>query len=132
MKARTITAPKLIAAYGLDDTKLTALAEVCDSADIKLRGVEPREADCQVGFLCGFGGFVPVPDCSEPPEGECLIFSGFDRNALSKTVDALRKNGAAVDLKAVCTPSNQSWTLRALMTELTKEHEHMTGRYGQK
>lgn len=130
MKARTITASKLIAAYGLDDIKLNALAQVCDREGIILRGVEPREAGCQIGYLCGFGGFMPAADCSEPPAGECLIFSGFDRSLLSKAVDALRKAGAAVDLKAVCTPSNQSWTLGALMTELAKEHEYMTGRSG--
>ena len=128
MKARRITAPKLIAAYGLDENKLTALAKVCDREGIILRGVEPRECGCQVGFLCGFGGFAPAADCFDAPEGECLIFSGFDRSSLSAAVDALRREGAAVALKAVCTPSNRSWTLKALMGELAKEHEYMTGR----
>ena len=128
MKARMMTAPKLIAAYGLNEIKLTALAGICDRGGIILRVVEPRETECQIGFLCGFGGFAPSKDCTEPPEAECLIFSGFDRAFLSKTVDALRGAGAGVDLKAVCTPSNQSWTLKALLTELAREHEYMKKR----
>lgn len=130
MKARTVAAPRLIAAYGVMDEKLAALGAVCESEDIALRIIEPREAECRIGFICGFGGFEPAADCGEPPVGECLIFSGFDRTSLTRTVDLLRKSGAGVELKAICTPSNRSWTLRELMTELAREHEYMTGRGG--
>ena len=127
MKARIVNAPRLIAAYGLDEAKLTALAGYCDKQGITLRGIQPFEADCTVGFLCGFAGFEPASGCNVPPKSECLIFSGFDRRGLSETVDSLRDIGVRVDLKAVCTPSNQSWKLSGLMTELRREHEYMTG-----
>lgn len=130
MKARTITAPKLIAAYGVTGEKLAALERVCESEGITLRLVEPREAECQIGYLCAFGGFEPAGDCQDPPTDECLILSGFDRTSLTRTVDLLRRSGAGVELKAVCTPSNQSWTLAALLAELAREHAYMTGRGG--
>ena len=127
MKARTINARRLIAAYGLGEDKLGALAGYCDKQGIILRGVEPYEADFPVGFLCGFAGFAPGAGCTEPPKDECLIFSGFDRRALSEAVDGLKAAGVKVALKAVCTPSNQSWKLSDLIKELTREHEYMTG-----
>lgn len=125
MKARTISAPRLIAAYGVMGEKLAALGMVCESEGIALRIIEPAEAGCQIGYLCGYGGFERAGDCEEPPLTECLIFSGFDRAALTRAVDMLRRSGAGVELKAVCTPSNQSWTLTALIGELAKEHEYM-------
>lgn len=130
MKARTVNAPKLIAAYGVEGEKLAALRVVCDTEGVALRIIEPARAGCRIGFLCGFGGFEPAPDCAEPPAAECLIFSGFDRASLTRTVDLLRRSGAGVELKAVCTPTNQSWTLIDLLTELAKEHEYMTKRGG--
>lgn len=127
MKARTIQAARLIAAYGLDSARLQQLSLFCDRENITLRSVNLGEADCQVGYLCGFKGFEPAPECEQPPNTECLIFSGFDRRSLSETVDALRAKDLKIDLKAVCTPSNQAWKLSALIAELAKEHEYMTG-----
>lgn len=127
MKARIMNTERLIAAYGLSEEKLSALAAVCEERKLILRGVEPFEADCTVGFLCGFAGYPPAAGCTEPPKAECLIFSGFDRRALSETVDALNKAGARVPLKAVCTDSNRSWKLSDLIKELEKEHAYMTG-----
>ncbi|MBR1393017.1 MAG: DUF3783 domain-containing protein [Ruminococcus sp.] len=127
MKARTVQAPRLIVSYGLDSSRLQQLSLFCDRENITLRPALPGEADCTVGYLCGFKGFDPAPECEQPPQLECLIFSGFDRRSLSETVDALRTAGLKVDLKAVCTPSNQAWKLSALIGELAKEHEYMTG-----
>lgn len=132
MKARTINTPKLIAAYGLGEDKLSALAAVCDKENIILRPVGEHEAGCTVGYLCGHGGALPTGEVHEPAKEECLIFSGFDRQSLSDVVDKLRKAGAAVALKAVCTPSNRSWTLSALLRELAAEHAYMTGKGGAK
>ncbi len=132
MKARIIKQERLIAAYGLDGSKLTVLASLCEREGIALRGVGAHECDCTVGFLCGLGSFSPASPEPEPPEAECLIFSGFDRRSLSETVDKLSQEGVKVPLKAVCTPSNQSWTLRALLGELAREHEYMTRNGGRR
>ena len=40
-------------------------------------------------------------------------------------VDYLRKNGAAVALKAVVTEQNSTWSAAALCRELRREHEAM-------
>ncbi|MBR3668002.1 MAG: DUF3783 domain-containing protein [Ruminococcus sp.] len=132
MKAKIRTQERLIAAYGLGEGKLSRLADVCDSGGIILREIPKYAAGCTAGELCSASGFAPAAACKEPPEEECLIFSGFDRDALSKTVDKLRAAGVSVALKAVLTSANSSWTLGALMEELTAEHKYMTNNGGAK
>ena len=130
MKARTHSPSRLIAAYGLGEQKLSALSLFCDREDIKLRPIRAGEEDKTAGELCR-----PAEDAAPAPagqEGECLIFSGFDRRSLSETVDALRRADIRVTLKAMLTPSNSGWTLRSLLTELAREHEYMTSRGGAK
>ena len=131
MKARTVSPSRLIAAYGLGEQKLSALSLFCDRENIKLRSVSLGEEDKTVGELCRPAEVKAVTAPAEQGR-ECLIFSGFDRKSLSETVDALRRADIRVTLKAVQTPSNNGWSLRALMDELVKEHEYMTSRGGAK
>lgn len=123
---------RLIAAYGLEAQKLGALSVFCDRENIRLRAVSPAEADCTVGMLCGLTNEPPAPVCAEPPSGECLVFSGFDRQGLNDAVNSLRAGNIKVALKAVCTPHNCGWTLAALIAELEKEHAYMSGKGGAK
>ncbi len=131
MKARTNPPERLIAAYGLEEAKLRELSLFCDRESIRLRAVLPQEADCTVMQL--ISGTLPAESiCREPPQAECLIFAGFDRPALSETVDALRAAGLRVALKAIATPSNIGWKLSDLLAELAREHEYMAARGGNK
>ena len=129
MKARTHSPEKLIAAYGLEEQKLTALSLFCDREDIRLRPVSAGEEDKTAGELCR----PAVPEeTAKGTAGECLIFSGFGGAALSRTVDALRQQDIRVALKAVLTPANAGWTLRELLAELAREHEYMSSQGGKK
>ena len=58
-------------------------------------------------------------------ESEMMVLYGFSGNRLDELLYALRKNQARVDLKAVVTESNKTWTSRALYQELLKEHTMM-------
>lgn len=128
MKSRIITAPAAIAAYNIEGEKLASLRSVCAAESVKLIEVSREDADSQIGFLCGFKGFLPpAQKCSQPPEEECLVFSGVDRKRLQTLLDMLKNSGVSVSLKAICTPSNQSWTLSELIAELSKEHKALNG-----
>ena len=131
MKADYNKPARLIAAYGLEEKKLSALSVFCDREGIRLRLVLPDEADRTVAELCSSYA-EEYRSCSAPPDGECLIFAGFDRGELSAAVDGLRENGIKVPLKAIATPSNLGWPLSALLTELAREHDYMSGRGGAK
>ena len=129
MKAR-MTAPKrIIAAYGLGEQKLSALSLFCDRENICLRPVTESEADMTVGEILSTPGGALSAHAGET---ECLIFSGFERQSLTGTVGGLRAAGLSIPLKAAATPSNVSWTLKALLAELRREHEYMTSRGGAK
>ena len=129
MKARLSSPEKLIAAYGLDEQKLTALSLFCDREDIRLRLVCRGEEDKTAGELCRPAA---SDNTARGQAGECLIFAGFGREELSRTVDALRRENIRVPLKAVLTPSNAGWPLRGLLAELAKEHEYMSSQGGRK
>ena len=129
MKARTAPTKKLIAAYGLDDGRLSALSLFCDREGIGLRPVSAEETGRTVGEILSSValGYTKAEDAAE-----CLIFSGFDRQSLAEAVNGLKAAGIRVNLKAAATPSNLGWTLSALTAELAKEHEYMTSRGGAK
>lgn len=73
-----------------------------------------------VGYLLGYEGFVPS-DAVEHFDDEMLVMEAL----FSPLLDYMRKNGAAVALKAVVTEQNRAWSGAALCRELQREHEAM-------
>jgi hypothetical protein len=63
----------------------------------------------------------------DDPADECLVFAGFEKGALTRTLDLLKARGATVTLKAIYTPFNRDWSLAHLINELAREHSAMTG-----
>lgn len=55
-----------------------------------------------------------------PPES-LLLLCGLTDKHLDKLLAALKKNHAAVDFKAILTPSNESWTVLKLLLEMHRE-----------
>ena len=56
-----------------------------------------------------------------------MVISGISGKKLDTLLNALRENGVKIPLKAVVTASNQSWTIKQLVKELSAEHERMGG-----
>lgn len=81
----------------------------------------------QVGYLCGFKGFVRSEKEGEDITDECLIFSGIDGRSLDPILKKLREKEATVKLKAIVTAHNQSWNVGELIKELRREHIYMNG-----
>ncbi len=126
MKSRIKVAPKTILAYNLDNAKILKLEQFCSDKAVNLKSISIEQANLQIGYLLEFSGFsVNNEKCDNPPEDECLVFSGFDRQALNEIISQLRQNDIIVTLKAVCTPSNQSWNVKDLITHLCAEHKTM-------
>ncbi len=128
MKSRIVTAKPLVLSYNLADEKHSALEALCATENVKYRIVSPSQANEQIGFLCGFNGFKEQNSpCENPPAEECLVFSGMDRRRLDSFIRAMKTASVSVSLKAVCTPTNQAWTLYTLIGELSKEHKALNG-----
>lgn len=129
MKSRIITAPQQVLSYGLDESQCKRLDLAAEKSGVEHKIISSCDANEKVGYLCGFKGFSKVgKDCDEYPEKQCLIFSGIQRKNIDRLLSELRANDLNIPLKAMVTPSNQSWALKDLIDELEKEHKMMTRR----
>ena len=109
-----------------------------------LRSVAPQELDATVGALCGIpgtaAGFIApasgqnTPNGPAPtaplPQGPALVLCGLPEAEREALLAGLRAAGAAIPLKAIVTPTNQSWTFAALLAELAREHAALHGALG--
>ena len=119
--------PKKIVGINISEDKRQIIEGVAKSENAEAVFFGGEVSAQQVGWLCGFKGFEQSDKDGEPIEEECLIFSGIDGRSLNPILKKLRAKGAAIDLKAIVTAHNQSWTAAELVKELRREHQHMNG-----
>lgn len=105
--------------------EITAL---CNRLGFRSKALKPADAGCTVGSLAGLPG--ASKSIENLPAGysmpELIIFSGGAGEALDVFLAAYRKAGIEpVALKAVVTPHNAAWTVRALAEELQRERAAM-------
>lgn len=110
-----------------NEAKKAQILALCRTLHFSARAFTDKEADCTVGALAG----LPTAGKAETPSAghdlpEVLIFSGDAGEALDLFLAAYRKAGIEpIALKAVVTPHNTGWTVRALVAELEKERAAM-------
>lgn len=103
---------------------LPKLRQLCALQGIRLRIMEAADLDRTLSALVQ--GLRP----SEPPKaGEALpepllVFCHFTDKGLDRALLSLRRMEAFC-LKAVLTPTNAAWTLRALYKELCSERSQL-------
>ncbi len=66
----------------------------------------------------------------ESIQEEMMVMYGFSGNRLDELLNALRKNQARINLKAILTETNKEWSSYVLYQELKKEHEMMQKQNG--
>lgn len=126
MRSRIIkTVPETVIAYKMDEYT-QKLRRIASSNGIKLTEAGGDKAGETVGFLAGYSGFASNGS-SEEAEESCIVFAGLSSRQIDSFLSDMRKNGVSVPLKAVVTASNQSWSLKKLLSELKKEREKLGG-----
>ncbi len=126
MKSRIIkTVPETIIAYKQREN-LAFLKRIAASLKISLTVAEDNLAGESVGFLAGYGGFASNGSSEEAEEG-CLIFANLSSSNVDKVLSALREAKISIPYKAVVTASNQSWSLKKLISELAAERSRLGG-----
>lgn len=101
---------------------------------IRIRNIQPDQLEEKIGFLAGIEGFEKEEkeENSQEPEEltrEVLVMHQFTNDRLEEFLLRLRKAGVPrVELKAVVTQTNASWTFRQLYQELCREHHEMEKR----
>lgn len=122
------TLPKKVLGINIPADKQFKLVRILNDYNVVLENIDNKKGKEQVGYLCGFKGFLPYHgDTPEIIADECLIFSGVDNKEINGILKQMRENNAVVELKAVVTAHNQRWTLKQLVTEITNEHKVMHG-----
>lgn len=118
--------------YCLENDKGRRIQRVAHELGMTPKLLENGDAGQKVGYCAGLPGFrQEEPSSMEGLREEALIFSGLSRSRLNQLLDAMKKaDVASVNLKAMVTATNASWTVAELLQELAKEHEIM-GAYQQ-
>ncbi|MCR5594919.1 MAG: DUF3783 domain-containing protein [Lachnospiraceae bacterium] len=117
---------KLIIATNLDTARLNALLSVCGPLGISVKTIDSSKYRKSMGSLAGIPGISALAkedeDC--PVEMEMIVFCGVDDETLDAYLDSSRDLGfKQVELKAVLTPVNITWSFRKLYSELFKENQ---------
>ena len=131
MKARIrLLAPcALVWNYSETEPGFAALADACRAEGLTLIPVSPAETGLTIARLCGGPGPASAPALAGDWPA-ALIMNGLDRARLGGFLTRLRAGGVSIPLKAMVTPTNQSWTLAALLAELVQERDAFAARAG--
>ncbi len=101
-------------------------------------GIACREIPAQdfgkpLGALAGYDGYAQENESEayEPFSSEMLVMDGLNPAQFQGLLEGLRRERAAVSLKAVVTEHNLGWTAAQLHKELSAEREAMKKAAGQ-
>lgn len=95
---------------------------------VRIKNIRSEQVVQTVGYLAGMDGYPVLEVSGEVPvlKEEMLVMKGFKGDRIDQLLLNLRKAGVPkINLKAVVTDSNGSWTFCKLYGELEKEHEMM-------
>lgn len=129
MKARIrpLAPCALVWNYSETEPGFAALADACRAEGLALIPVSPADTGLTIARLCGGSGPAQAP--ALPVDSPAaLIMNGLDRARLDGFLARLREGGVSIPLKAMVTPTNQSWTLAALLAELERERDAFAAR----
>ncbi len=118
--------------------RVTKLKGVLVRMGIRIRNVAPDQVLDTVGELAGISGYENRGHSAASDEEkkelpviaeEMMVMYGFTSSRIDELLAGLRKAGVSkVELKAVVTETNISWSFFQLYEEIKKEHERMTGK----
>lgn len=113
--------------FNIGADKLRRIRPLALRLGLGCRCVEPEDFSLPLGALCGREGFeTPAAEEGAAPfPAEMLVMDGLSAAQFHGLLDGLRRERAAVALKAVVTETNLAWSAARLERELAAEHEAM-------
>ena len=117
---------KLVMFFTKDLNKSEKIGNLCKKLDIRTRKIALADVNMEVGSLAGIKTIGIKKEKSQAPVGydmpEIMIFSGISNKNLDLFLAEYKKeNIKPIELKAILTPNNISWTLYELIMELQRE-----------
>ncbi len=118
----------MVLLYNFQDPARRMAVKLClHRQGISCRDVAPEEQGHPLGLLLGREGFDPGAAAAAFTE-EMLVLHDLSPAQLNSLLDALRRDGLRIALKAVVTETNIAWSSERLHRELRAEHAAMQGR----
>ncbi len=113
----------MILLYQIENTPCwPALQAALSIHKLSYRHITPAEYILPLQQLSLSTSPAVLPSASSPLEEPMMVFCGLSSEQLSLFLDLMRRlEITGIALKAVLTPTNQSWTSRQLYEELKKE-----------
>lgn len=125
MKARVVKEKELVMLYHFEQSERgNLIKEVISQLGMEWRVILPEELGQTLGWCAGLNGFAKRLDAENSMEiqEEMMVFQGLTSKRLDTLLAVFRqKKIEKVELKAVITETNQSWTWTRLYEELCKE-----------
>lgn len=119
---------KILLAYNFTPERMQVLSLIGIMLKIKIREVSRKELLQPVGYLAGIIGIGPVQEEYAGEEGtqEFIFLAGFDRLSLDRLLEAVKRSRLGrIELKAMLTQTNQTWSGLKLLQNIAEEHEYM-------
>ena len=121
----------LVLMCGMPQTRIEEIEKLFRALKFRCKKISRTFYSQSVGFL----GEVPgTKKNSSRYDGadftqEMIIMCDFDENDLDSFLAEFKKQGVSpVDLKAVLTPNNLTWTVTQLYGELLREHNEINNK----
>ena len=121
----------LAALYNLDSgtERGDAVRAVLAAQGIRVKTVAEDMLGDPVGAIVGLVGFrrSSKPFAGEVPKAEFMLLHNVSGQRLSDLLAAMREAGCSVGCKAQVTQHNRLWPFGTLVSEVSREHEAMSG-----
>ena len=118
----------LILAFNLDTDSCRRLDMIGDALCIRVISVPRKQQSLPIGALLGLSVGTD-PEAGKGFDDPMLVMCGLDEAQFSGFLQSLRQSGIPrIDLKAVLTPFNVTWSAVQLHDALREEHESMKNR----
>ena len=103
--------------------RLSKLRFLCMKLGVAVKAVPAADLGQPISALCGLSEPVEAAPAEDFP-GEMMIFCHMDNAQVNRFLMTCKQmRFAPVDLKAILTPTNASWTPKQLYDELRQERE---------
>lgn len=127
MKSKIVTkVSKIVLTYGVVDDSLNSLLRVSKQYGVTVRQVMPSELDVKISQLLKVSQLnleqYPI-NCDI-----CILMANFDNATMDRFLKGLKSNGVYIPLKAMLTPTNQTWSFKKLLENLRLEHQKFSKR----
>jgi hypothetical protein len=123
---------EIVLLYNLDNTdKGRKVKFTLIRLGIRIKNISKEQYNQAVGALAGMKEHTLVDEdyTGEGFEEEMIVMKGLSSSRIDQMLLQFRKNDISkINLKAIITPSNQTWNSIQLYEEIKKEHEEMSGK----